>query len=297
MSRGFYLSQKPFQQSRIALIDEQYLGQQLDPTTWIESDPASAISVAAQAVQVNGGAGQDGKTTVAFIDQIEMGGALELQHGDVSFTGASKGILGGLYAGAISVPGCLAGFQIAPSGSESTIQAVVQGHVTGPVMKTTAGHRYVLTTYVYSMEVYRSEEIYHSGLHPAGNGLGGARIPADVRFVLEVQEINPSDSVDPVSPRNGLRRSRYERSWLLHIWSGKRVSMQCSIAFTYLTHIALAEVRTALPDSAYATRLVESFPMAASASSRARPLWIFILSMCLHSTHLSLPAIEGMVAP
>jgi hypothetical protein len=36
------------------------------------------------------------------------------------------------------------------------------------------------------------------------------------------------------------------------------ISMQCSIAYTYVTHISLAEVRTALPDSSYVTRLVES---------------------------------------
>jgi hypothetical protein len=36
------------------------------------------------------------------------------------------------------------------------------------------------------------------------------------------------------------------------------MNLQCNIANTYVTHISLAEVRTALPDSAYETRLVES---------------------------------------
>ncbi len=35
-------------------------------------------------------------------------------------------------------------------------------------------------------------------------------------------------------------------------------NMECSIAYTYVTHISLAEVRTALPNSGYVTRLVES---------------------------------------
>ncbi len=34
VSRGFYLSQTPFQQGRIALIDEQYTGPGLDASTW-----------------------------------------------------------------------------------------------------------------------------------------------------------------------------------------------------------------------------------------------------------------------
>jgi len=33
---------------------------------------------------------------------------------------------------------------------------------------------------------------------------------------------------------------------------------QCSVAYTYVTHISLAEVRTALPSSPYVTQLVES---------------------------------------
>ena len=66
----FYLSQTPFQQSKQALIDEQYLGPGLDPTTWVVVDPTSAISIVAQTLQVNGGTGQDGKTAVSFIEQI-----------------------------------------------------------------------------------------------------------------------------------------------------------------------------------------------------------------------------------
>ena len=67
------------------------IGPGLDATTWVVNDPSSAVSVVAQTLQVSGGTGVDGQTTVNFIEQIEMGGALELQHGDVSFAGASTG--------------------------------------------------------------------------------------------------------------------------------------------------------------------------------------------------------------
>ena len=199
LSRGFYLSQTPFQQNRPALIDEEFVGPGLDAATWIVSDPALAVSVVGQTLMVNGGTGQDGQTVVQFIEQIELGGALELQHGDVSFTGPSQGVLGGLYAGAISVAGCVAGFQVTPSGSGSVIQALIDGSATWPAVATTAGHRYVLTTYIYSMEVYRSSETYHSSVHPSGNGLGGTAVPADVRFVLEVQDIDPANPATMVA--------------------------------------------------------------------------------------------------
>jgi len=257
LSLKFYLSQTPFAQAKPALIDEEYLGPGLDPTTWVVNDPSSAVSVVAQTLQIVGGTGADGQTTVSFIEQIELGGALELQHGDVSFTAASQGVLGGLYAGAISAAGCLAGFQIAPSGAGSTIQALINGSATGPVMATTPGHQYFFTTYVYSMEVYRVGETYHSSLHPAGSGWGGVAVTADVRFVLEVQDIDPNNAATLVAPATVLYDDVIENAPGFCIYAlMNAVNMQCSIAYTYAAHISLAEVRTALPSASYVTQLV-----------------------------------------
>jgi hypothetical protein len=259
LSLRFYLSQKPFQQAKPALIDEEFLGPGLDATTWTVTDPASAISVTAQTLEVNGGTGQDGQTTVRFVEQIELGGALELQHGDVSFAAASHGVVGGLYAGAVSAAGCLAGFQVTPSGGGSSIQALIRGSATGPVVTTTAGHRYVLTTYLYSMEVYRSGETYHSSAHPAGSGWGGAAVAADVRFVLEVQDIDPANPATMVAPATVLFDGVIQNAPGFCTYAlVNAVSMLCNIAYTYAAHISLAEVRTALPNASYVTQLVGS---------------------------------------
>ncbi len=256
-SLTFYLSQRPFAQTKPALIDEEYLGPGLDPTTWVVNDPSSAISVTAQTLQVAGGIGVDGQTTVSFVEQIELGGALELQHGDVSFAAASQGVVGGLYAGAISAAGCLAGFQIAPSGAGSTIQALIRGSGTGPIVATTAGHQYFFTTYLYSIEIYRAGETYHSSLHPAGSGLGGEAVTADVRFVLEVQDIDPSNPATLMAPATVLYDGVIASTpgFCTYALVNAR-NMQCSIAYTYVAHIPLPEVRTALPDANYVTQLV-----------------------------------------
>jgi len=259
LSRDFYLSQEPFQQSSLPLIDEEFPGTELDSTTWLTADPTSAFSVAAQALQVNGGAGQDGKSTVAFVQPIELGGAVELQHGDVSFSSPSQGVIGGMYAGGTVVSKCLAGFQITPNGGASNIQALINGAPTGPVITTSQGHRYVFTTYVYSREVYRLGESFHSSRHPVGSELGGQAVPADVRFVLEVQDINPAVPASLVAPATVLYDDVLTNAAGFCTYALiNAISMQCSIAFTYVTHIPLAEVRMALPNAGYVTQLVES---------------------------------------
>jgi hypothetical protein len=162
-----------------------------------------------------------------------------------------------LYAGGISAAGCLAGFQITPSGSGSSIQAVIGGSATGPVMATTPGHQYFFTTYVYSMEVYRSGETYHSSLHPAGSGWGGTAVAADVRFVLEVQDIDPSNPETLVAAATVLYDNVITNAPGFCTYAlVNSAGMECSIAYTYAAHISLASVRTALPSAGYVTQLV-----------------------------------------
>lgn len=257
LSLKFFLSQKPFAQTKPAMIDEEYLGPNLDPATWVVNDPALAVSVVAQTLQIAGGTGVDGQTTVSFIEKVELGGAVELQHGDVSFTAASQGVMGGVYAGAISASSCLAGFNVAPAGAGSSIQALINGALTGPVVATMPGHQYFFTTYLYSMEIYRSEETYHSSLHPSGSGRGGAAISADVRFVLEVQDIDPSNPATLVAPATVLYDDVITGAPGFCTYAlVNATNMQCSLAYTYAAHISLAEVRTALPGASYITELV-----------------------------------------
>lgn len=259
LSLEFYLSQTPFAQTKAALIDEEYVEATLDPTTWVVADPKSAISIVAQALQVQGGSGKDGQTTVSFIEQIELGGALELQHGDVVVNGPSQGVIGGLYAGAVSQAGCLAGFLITPNATNSNIQALINGAATGPVVETQQTHRYVLTTYLYSREVYRTGQTYHSSLHPAGSGYGGAAVAADVRLVLELQDIDPTNPATPVAAPTILFDDIITNAPGFCAYAlVNAVDMQCSIAYTYATRISVAEVRMALPNSPYLTQVVAS---------------------------------------
>jgi hypothetical protein len=148
---------------------------------------------------------------------------------------------------------------VTPSGTGSNIQALINGSATGTVVATTVGHRYVLTTYLYSMEVYRAEETFHSPAHPAGSGWGGAAVAADVRFVLVLQDIDPSNQATLAAPGTILFDGVISNAPGFCTYAlVDSVNMQCSIAYTYAAHISLAEVRTALSGASYVTQLVAS---------------------------------------
>ncbi|HET8826595.1 MAG TPA: hypothetical protein VFM77_15755, partial [Terriglobales bacterium] len=167
MTTRFHLSQNPFSQFNRTIFNEEYSTSQLDPARWKLSDPSSAISVNAGKLQVAGGDSTDGDTTVNFVEQVELGGAWLLQHGDFAFTAPSSGIVGGLYLGAVSTATSVAGFRLLPSGANSLIQALICGVPVGPVLTTLPDHHYVLSTRIYSSTIFRGQLAFHSSAHPA----------------------------------------------------------------------------------------------------------------------------------
>jgi hypothetical protein len=253
----FYLSQTPFTKTSKTLFDEEYLVSPPEPTLWSVIDPSNAISVSGGELIIAGGTGVDGATTVQYAERVELGGALVMQHGDVIFSAASTGVLGGLYPGAISIAGCLAGFQITPNGAQSNIQALVNGASSGTPITTTTRHHYLLTTRLYSQEIYRRQQIFHSSIHPSGDGIGGAEVPADVRVVLELHDIDPANPATQVAPStvlyDGVISSAPDFCTCALV---NAANLHCEIAFTRLIQAVDAEVRSALPGQGYITQLV-----------------------------------------
>jgi len=257
LTTRFYLSQTPFSKGTTTVFDEEYSNTTLEPTLWSTVDPAEAIAVSGGKLQVAGGTGSDGGTIVQFVEPVELGGALVMQHGDVMFSAPSSGVLGGLYTGAVSLNNCLAGFRITPNGSQSNIQAAINGMPTGSPLTTIATHHYLLTTRLYSLEIYRRQQVFHSSLHPAGSGVGGAALPADVRIVLEVHDIDPANPGSEVAPSTVLYDGVFDAAPEFCTYAlVNAANMKCNIAFTRMLKAPDAEVRSALPGQSYRTRLV-----------------------------------------
>ncbi len=245
----FYLSQKPFtRSSQVALynrtiLDDIYM--ELDPTHWVVTDALGVISVSNGQLQVAGGTGTDGQTLLTFIEQVELGGATMLEHGDVVFNAASNGVIGGLYAGAVSITGCLAGFRITPSGDYCNIQALIGGAVTGTALTTQAGHHYVFTTMLYPAEAYRMQQVFHSSIYPSGSPRGGVAVACDVRVVLEVQDIDPTNPATQIAPATVLYDDIIPNApGFCNYALINAGNIQCSLAFTYIWLPVDALVRT-----------------------------------------------------
>ncbi len=259
----FYLSQIPFtRKSEIPLynrtiLDEKYA--ELDPTHWTVTGPTNVFAVNGGQLHVAGGTGVDGQTCLQFVEQVELGGATVLEHGDVSFTGASDGVIGGLYSGAVSIASCVAGFRITPSGTSSSIQALVSGALTGTELATQAGHYYVFTTQLYPTEIYRMQQVYHSSQYPSGSPRGGGSVACDLRVVLQVQDIDPANPATQVAPATVLYDGVISNAPGFCTYALiNAANMQCSVGFTYVYLATDALVRTTMPGESTQTQTTGS---------------------------------------
>ncbi len=249
----FYLSQIPFTRGNRTILDEEYAA--LSPAVWRVTDPLGVIGISGGRLLVAGGTGVDGETRLEFLEKIELGGAVVLQHGDIVFSAPSNGVIGGLYAGAVAVPTCVAGFLVTAAGANNRIQALVQGVVTGAGLTTQAGHRYVITTRIYASEVYRMAQLFHSAPHGAGSPRGGGAVGSDVRVVLEVHDIDPANPASQAAQAtvlyDGLLTAAPGFTTYALINAG---TMQCAVAFTRITLAVDAMVRSTPPGQNARTR-------------------------------------------
>src|SRR5579871_4241878 len=269
---NFDLPEAPYGSFSQVLLEEEYAEEVLRPTRWSVQDPAGVVAVSGGKLQVSGGTGIDGQTQVRFAEKVELGGTVILQHGEISFSAESEGVLGGLYAGAVTAGGCLAGFQISRAGGQTNIRALVNGAGTGAAITTQAGHRYALTTRLYASEIYRQRQRFHSSQGAAG----GETVAADVRVVLEAHEIDPGDPATLTAAAtvlyDGVLSGAPGYCNYALVNGGE---MYCAIAFTRIVRGIAAEVCSALPGQGYRTRLTGSLSEGAECRVTSTGIYFF----------------------
>jgi len=251
----FYLSETPFVKTAVTIFEDDYSESQLAPTLWDVTDSNGAVSLTGGQLQLNGG-----PSTMTFVEQLELAASLMLQHGEFVFSAASTGTIGGIYDGSPCDANCIAGFTISPNGSNSNIQALINGSPTGPVLTTTPGHQYAFATQLICSEAHRVQQTYLSSLHPAGNGHGGDSIPAAVRVVLTVHDVDPNNpgtlaTVATVLYDDALPTPPGFATYALI----NTTSFFAIASYTRAQRMVDAEVRSMIPGGQFRTRLSGAF--------------------------------------
>lgn len=178
------------------LLTDDFVGPVLDATRWKETDPEEFVTPFEGRLNITGGTGNLGETTLAAQQAVELGGELELIHGEYEFVAPSTGILGGLYANASSgLSDCLIGFDVSPVAGTTHLRAIVSGVVQAPEVIVEAEHHYILVTRLSADQPFRTQQSFAS----LEQTFGGTSIAARIKVTLEVQALDLANPSAPAS--------------------------------------------------------------------------------------------------
>jgi hypothetical protein len=201
----FSLRHKIFEGDTSLLLQEDWTEtsfSQQSNNVWTFTDPGLNFSVDGS-LNVDGGTGL-GNSYIEAVNGLELGGALNLQHGEFVFIDTCEGVVGGVYDGvARQRSNCIAGFNLTtPSvtvGSVSgasgiNIQPVAFGSLVGPVIVSQKNHHYFLQTVLFGRRWDRQDSIYRSIL---GTSYGGQQLSANGTIVFIISDIDLSAPGNP----------------------------------------------------------------------------------------------------
>ncbi len=224
----FALSEKPFSPAtrQKSTLLELFQGSSLNASIWSAVDPGSHLALTAAGLTCNGGTGRDAETTLASLQQIELGGLVTIEGGSVQITAGSAGIVLGLYAGTVNASGCFAGFQVSSVGATTTVKPMVNGSPAGSSFAPQPGHLYTFRLRIYSPEMERVRQSYFSLMNGASDVNGGDLVASAGQLEFEIQDVTSGAPGAPTLLFSGGVSSLPAAAVLGLIDSG---SLQCSV--------------------------------------------------------------------
>jgi hypothetical protein len=192
----FALSEIPFRPSggSTTQLADNFDAMSLDTRLWSVTDPGSHIGLSSGGLAVSGGNGYDGQTTLAAIDDVELGGSLLFETAGVQLHPPSNGVLCGLYQGVTSRANCLAGFNVRQSGGSTVVAALINGAETGTSFTLQEGHRYTFRLHLHCTEMQRMQQTYYTMVDGSVKTFGGAMVAAPIDLLLELQDLSVSSN-------------------------------------------------------------------------------------------------------
>jgi hypothetical protein len=249
----FTLSDEPFRISKQTLLTDSFNQSSFNTQIWNVTDPGSHLSLGGAGLVLSGGNGYDGQTTLAAIDQVEMGGSLVVEAGNVTLTTPSDGVLCGLYSGTAQRTNCFAGYNVRQSGGSTLITPFVNGAEIGTSYTVLSGHSYTFRIRLHSPEMQRVLQTYYTRADGAIESFGGGAVTSPMKLVFDLQDLGNASSTPATVLYDGAVTSSPAYCTFAAVDS---VELTGSIGFCTVTQTGSAWVVSTLPGGATETRLI-----------------------------------------
>ena len=186
-------------EGKAVLLSDNFTQPLLNQQVWSVADPGSHLALGAAGLTLLGGNGLDGQTTLTALDPIEMGGTLVVELDQVQLTGASAGVIGGLYNGVVAQANCFAGFGVSQSGGNTVLTPLMNGVAAGTAYPMVSGHVYTLRIRLHCPEMLRVKQSFYARTDVAGAGpqvtlFGGGLVSAAMNVVFELRDLGLSSN-------------------------------------------------------------------------------------------------------
>jgi hypothetical protein len=253
----FQLSEDPFRPKKTAnsaqFLTDSFNEAVLDTQIWQVNDPGSRLGLSAAGLTMTGGNGFDGQTTLTAIDQVELGGSLVIEAGSLKLSGASDGVVCGLYAGTTQSANCFVGYNVRQSGGATVVAPFVKGAEVGTVFTMLQGHTYTLRIRLHCVEMQRVLQSYYAMVDGAVQAFGGGQVTAPMSVVFDLQDLGVSSNTPATVLYDGnIVNSPATCSFV----AVNSVQLFGSMGYCRVTQTGSAWVVSTLPSGVRMTRLV-----------------------------------------
>ncbi len=143
---------------------------------------------------MSGGTGLDGQTTLAAIDQVELGGTIVVEAGGVRIAALSDGVLCGLYSGPIQRSNCFAGYNVRQGGGSTILTPFVNGAEIGTSYMLLDGHAYTIRLRLHSPEMQRVLQTYYVRVDGVVESFGGGVVDSPLSMVFDLVDAGNSSN-------------------------------------------------------------------------------------------------------
>lgn len=195
-SANFPLTHRAFRGATALLLKEDWSGSSFATDLWNVIDPTASMTLNG-ALYIAGGTGTLGESYILGNNGLEIGGALNIQHGEIQFNDTCTGMIGGLYASTtLTGDQCQVGFDVRPSTSVVVtasgaggiyIQPWLDGALYGDAITSKVNHHYQLQTLINAPQWTRYNQIFRS---LGGSVYGGDSNTVTVNVTWLITEID-----------------------------------------------------------------------------------------------------------